>query len=66
MTSRSMLAQEAAAYLGASVDQVRRWTRKGRLNPEKPYGKHGVSLYDTDDLELFKAAEAAEDQVVPI
>jgi len=48
------------------VDQVRRWTRKGRLNPEKPYGKHGVSLYDTDDLELFKAAEAAEDQVVPI
>ena len=67
--SRMMMATEAAEFLGASVDQVRRWTSKWKLTPEKPYGKHGVSLYSSDDLEAFKVSivsEGYEDQVAAV
>lgn len=48
--------KQAAAFLGASVAQVKRWASEGRLPYYKPGGELGSLYFKQEDLEAYRDA----------
>lgn len=63
---------EASEYLGVSIDTLRRWEKKGRINPYRSPGGH--RYYEKDELDrLFgkryardESSETKEDVITPV